>query len=324
MSRVLRGLTGIPTPLIFAASILVALALLWREGSFGNVAEAARGAKPGMTLAGFGLYLVGLGLLCVRWHLLVQMTKGRSNLPRASEAFLTSVVINYAAPVGLAVPTRAALTKRALGLSAAETGAVAFWEIVSDVAVLGGGTVIWLAITAGSAGAVVDTVGSRGAWVLIALGLAFVVMAVTVWMVPAVRSKVMRLASGALEYPRTRPLAAASVLGVSAVYWIMQGVVLALLLDAFGAAANAKVVLGLISLPVLVGMLSPVPGGAGVREALMVAVADVQGAGHASVLVAAVTYRVALFAAIPVLYIMVRLWLLLADKRASEPTMSEG
>jgi uncharacterized membrane protein YbhN (UPF0104 family) len=56
-------------------------------------------------------------------------------------------------------------------------------------------------------------------------------------------------------------------------------------------------------------MLSPVPGGAGVREALMLAVARVHGADGASVLLAAVTYRVALFASIPILYALVRVWL---------------
>lgn len=324
MSRAWRGLTRIPTPVIFVTSIGLALLLLWREGSFGNVVDAARGANPATTAVGFVLYLVGLAFLCFRWHLLVLMTKGRSNLGRASEAFLTSVVINYAAPVGLAVPTRAALTKRALGLSAGETGAVAFWEIISDIAVLGTGTLVWLAISAGSAEAVAGTVGTNGVWLLVALVLGVLVTSGVVWKVPAVRAKVAKLASGAMEYPKTRPLVALSVLAVSAVYWIMQGVVLGLLLQAFGASTDAKVILGLISLPVLVGMLSPVPGGAGVREALMVAVADLQGAGHGSVLVAAVTYRVALFAAIPVLYIMVRLWLLAAKRGASEPTMSES
>jgi hypothetical protein len=65
----------------------------------------------------------------------------------------------------------------------------------------------------------------------------------------------------------------------------------------------------LITVPVLVGMLSPVPGGAGIREALMIGVARVEGADTAIVLVAALVYRVALFLAIPILYLAVRIWL---------------
>ena len=68
-----------------------------------------------------------------------------------------------------------------------------------------------------------------------------------------------------------------------------------------------SLVLGLTTLPILVGMLSPVPGGAGVREALMIAVASVHGANEANVLLAGVTYRIALFAAIPILYGIIRL-----------------
>ncbi len=312
--RSLHRLVGIPTPLIFLVSVVAAVVLLWREGSLAGIAEAARGADLPVAIAGFALYLIGLALLCFRWHLLVVMTKGGSNLPRASEAFLTSVVINYAAPVGLAVPTRAALTKRALGLSVGETGAVAFWEIVSDVLVLGLGTSLWLATASGGSSALAGRVGQNGALVLLALLFGLVVVGGVVGKSSALRRRFRNLASGAMHYPRTRPAVAGFVVGVSLGYWILQGVVLALLLDAFGASTDADLVLGLISMPVLVGMLSPVPGGAGVREALMVVVADVHGADPAAVLVAAVTYRVALFVAIPVLYIVVRLWLSLAGR----------
>lgn len=324
MRRLLRKLVGIPTPLIFLVSVVAAVVLLWREGSLAGIAGAARGADLPVVIPGFVLYLVGLALLCFRWHLLVVMTKGGSNLPRASEAFLTSVVINYAAPVGLAVPTRAALTKRALGLSAGETGAVAFWEIVSDVLVLGIGTSLWLATASGGSSALVGRAGQNGAWVLLALLFGLVVVGGVIGKSSALRRRFRGLASGAIHYPRTRPAIAGFVVGVSLGYWILQGIVLALLLDAFGASTDAGVVLGLISMPVLVGMLSPVPGGAGVREALMVVVADVHSADPAAVLVAAVTYRVALFAAIPVLYIVVRLWLSLTGRRAGEPTVTDG
>jgi uncharacterized membrane protein YbhN (UPF0104 family) len=65
----------------------------------------------------------------------------------------------------------------------------------------------------------------------------------------------------------------------------------------------------LITIPVLVGMLSPVPGGAGIREALMIGIAHVEGVDSAIVLLAALMYRVALFAAIPIVYAGVRVWL---------------
>ena len=110
--------------------------VLWRSGDVGSVVDSLRHADPALLALGAILYLIGLFLLCIRWHSLILMIHGTSNFGRAGEAFLTSVVINYAAPVGLAVPTRAALTKRALGLSLTETSAVALWEVGADVIIL--------------------------------------------------------------------------------------------------------------------------------------------------------------------------------------------
>ncbi|MEJ7762211.1 MAG: lysylphosphatidylglycerol synthase transmembrane domain-containing protein [Thermomicrobiales bacterium] len=298
-----------PIPVIFALAVIVGLALLWRQGALGDVAGAVRAADAPLVVAGFLLYLVGLALLSLRWHLLVILTHGRSDPARAAEAFLTSVVINYAAPIGLAVPTRAALTKRALGLSMAETGAVAFWEIVADVVVLGAIAAVWLLLVLGQASVVIDAVGPAGPWVAGAMvGLGAVAGAVGLGVGP-VRRRVARVAGGAWSYPRRRPGLAAGILAVTAAYWVAQGVTLAVFLVAFGVGVSPVLVTGLTGLPVLVGMLSPVPGGAGVREALMVAVARVHGADGGEVLMAALAYRVALFAAIPVLYGLVRLWL---------------
>ncbi len=309
-----RRLAVIPTPLVFGVSVLIAVFLLWQRGDLSDVGAAARHADAATVALALMLYLAGLALLSTRWHLLVRMTKGTSDLARASEAFLTSVVINYAAPVGLAVPTRAALTKRALGLSAAETGAIALWEVLLDVIVLGVITLLW-AITGRTAGGVLGEALATMPAALVGLAVAgMVVLGVVLALAfrrPGLRRRVALAGSGLLRFPRQRPLAATWALLASVVYWLGQGVVLWLLLEALDVDRGFALVLGVTGLPVLVGMLSPVPGGAGVREALMVAVAHGHEADGAAVLVAAVTYRIALFAAIPILYLAVRAWLVL-------------
>ena len=127
----------------------------------------------------------------------------------------------------------------------------------------------------------------------------------------------------ALKHPGRRPRQSAMALAVTVLYWIVQGGVLYLLLKAIdGTEPKVSLVLGLTTLPILVGMLSPVPGGAGVREALMIAVASVHGANEANVLLAGVTYRIALFAAIPILYGIIRLLIALrrgGDQQGSIP-----
>ncbi len=262
-------------------------------------------------------------MLCWRWHLLVVMIRGDSHLPRASEAFLTSVVINYAAPVGLAVPSRAALTKRALGLNAAETGAVALWEIVTDVAVLGCLSVSWLAL-GGWDRDLVPSLSARTALVAIAF-VALLLVATVVSLAAGLRGRperqlvLRRILREVVVFPARRPRAAAVTVAVSAAYWGLQVIVMLVLLRALGQEVGVLTGLGLIALPVLIGMLSPVPGGAGIREALMLGVAQVAGAASGPVLLAALIYRFALFASIPILWAIVRGWLALGASALPAP-----
>ncbi len=306
-----QRIAAVPTPLIFLFSVAVALAILWRQGSFSDVWDAARRADALTIAAGLILYLIGLALLSVRWHILVLMINGASRLPRAAEAFLTSVVVNYAAPIGLAVPTRAALTKRSLGLTTAQTGAVALWEVALDVIVLALFTLVWLVVIRSEIGelgrpsdgqltasAVIITAGI----LLLTAGALYLRRKGRWW------GRLRHLAQKTATYPLRRPRVAALATGATIVYWLGQALVLWLLLAALTDDASATLALGLASLPVLVGMLSPVPGGAGIREALMLAVARIHDADTGAVLLAALTYRVALFLAIPVLYAGVRLW----------------
>ena len=83
----------------------------------------------------------------LRWQALVQMAGGRYDPATAAEALLTSVVVNYAAPKGLAVPTRAMLSARDLGLTATASGAVALWDVALDFAALSLMTLAWFAVT---------------------------------------------------------------------------------------------------------------------------------------------------------------------------------
>ena len=317
-----RRLLAIPTPLVFAVSVVVAIALLWRSGALGDLAEAARRPSPAFLAGVFMLYLAGLALLCLRWHALVLMAGGAGNVPRAAEAFLTSVVVNYAAPIGLAVPTRAALSARDLGLSAGAGAAVAFWEVVLDVAVLAAISLGWLAFGGGDA---LRGIAPSPPILLAAASVAAAALALAAVVGarrPGVRRRIGVAAGGVLRYPLRRPVAAGAALALALAYWTLQAVVLRLLLDAVGVGRGpeAGLVLGLLAAPTLIGMLSPVPGGAGVREVLMVAVAQTRGVDAAAVLIAAVAYRVALFVAIPPLFLALRLWRVLAGRRTRSST----
>jgi uncharacterized membrane protein YbhN (UPF0104 family) len=309
----IHAFARVPTPLIFIGAVGIAFLLLWQQGKLGDVERAIRGANIWAVVAGLLLYLAGMALASYRWHVLVVMARGVSEFPKAAEAYLTSIVVNYAAPIGLAVPTRAALTKRALGLTTAETSAVALWEVGVDVIVLGVGSVLWL-LLGGWSGDLLPSVSHRtqrlveGAVIAGAviglIGLIFLVSRK-----PRLLAKMRGMLITFVTFPLKRPREAIYATLITIGYWLVQGVVMILLLDALGVDWSVTLVLGMMSLPILVGMLSPVPGGAGIREALMVGVARAHGADSTAVLLAAVTYRVALFISVPILYSLVRLQL---------------
>lgn len=308
--RGLGRLLAVPTPVIFAASILVAVLLLWWQGSLADLASSLRQLSPATIAGALLLYGVGLALLSARWHALVRMAGGAAPPPVSADVFLTSVVVNYAAPIGLAVPTRAALSKRDLGLSVSGSGAVVLWEALLDLGTLALVGVAWLVI--GGAGAVRVVTEQGGSWLVLA---AVIVLAAGVALAAALafssrlRARVRAFSGEAFGLPRRKPGPALAAFACTVVFWTLQAVILALLLAGFGVPnPTSSLVLGVLGWPVFVGMLSPVPGGAGVREALMVAVAGLERIDGAAVLLAAVTYRLALFVTLPLAYALARGW----------------
>lgn len=310
--RALRRILHIPTPVIFIGGIILAIVILWWQGQLQEIVSVTSDADVTPMLVAAPIYLFSLGLLCLRWHLLVRMAQGWSDLPRASEAFLTSVVINYAAPIGLAVPSRAALTKRALGLDNHATGTIALWEIGFDVLILGTGSIAWLFLAEGSTSAVGDelsnSAGTYARWGLIGLGVLLLLFA---WLLRSTeqRRRFVHFMQRILRSPMQRPGQALEAIAVTAAYWALQGVVLWLLVESMHVETSFIFILGLTSLPMVIGMLSPIPGGAVVREAMMYVVARIADVPGSEVVAAAVIYRMALFLAIPILYGLVRVWI---------------
>ena len=311
--QILRRLSRIPTPVIFVLCLVVALLVLWWQGALAELWSIIRDASLTLSILGVVLFAIGLSLACYRWHSLIKMANdGNSDLPRASEAFLTSIIINYAAPVGLAVPSRAALTKRTLGLNAGATGTIALWEIGADVIVLGIGSVIWLILAKGAVSAVGDELGDAALqFILAGCALLVLMLASFVYLArkPILRRKVAGILRTILVAPKQNPQAAAKVLAVTVAYWVLQGMTLGVFVKAMDLDVTAKFLLGLTSLPILIGIVSPIPGGAVVRESLMYVVAILSDVPGREVIGAAVLYRMSMFVTIPVLYLICRIWI---------------
>lgn len=302
----LSPLLSAPTPIIFLVASAVAVFLLWRQGSLGDIGTTIGEAHPAKLAAILIVYAASILILGYRWHVLVRLAGGLPVWGSSAEVFLTSVMVNYAAPIGLAVPTRAALTVRDLGLAPVQSGAVVGWELGLDVAALLLISLAWL--TQGGSALLSSTTMDRGVMAALTaiVTVAFIGLIVAS-RVTTVRSRAVRVLAPMLANPVRQPGLAFLAIGLTAVYWLIQIGVMSAFLDVFGVDFSLSLVLGLMGLPVLIGMLSPVPGGAGVREALMAAMARLEGVPAAPVILAAVSYRLALFAVTPIVWGVLRL-----------------
>jgi uncharacterized membrane protein YbhN (UPF0104 family) len=299
-------LLAIPTPVIFVAAAAVATFFLWRQGALTDIGGSLRQVHPAAIAAILLVYAGSILLLALRWHVLVRMSEGVRAWTASAEVFLTSVVVNYAAPIGLAVPTRAALTVRDLGLTPARSGAVVAWEVGLDVAALAVIALGWLAL-GGTALLQTMTIDSR----MVLAGVVLIVVSVAAAAAVARSQRVRSRVGGSPRHLLTRPLQkpglALLALLLTAGFWGAQLGVMAALLTLFGVSPTLSLLTGVMGLPVLIGMLSPVPGGAGVREALMAGAAQLEGVPAGPVVLAAVAYRLALFVVTPVVWGVVRL-----------------
>jgi uncharacterized membrane protein YbhN (UPF0104 family) len=299
-------LLAVPTPVIFGVAAALATLVLWRQGGLTDIVDSMREVHPGRIVGILLVYAGSILLLGLRWHALVRMAGGAPQWTSSAEVFLTSVIVNYAAPIGLAVPTRAALTVRDLKLSPGQSGAVVGWEATLDVVALAVISVAWLVLGGSD---LVQTISVDG-WVIVLLAVVVVLGAGAIRGAsrsPAIRSRIAPFAGRMLSSPAEHPVLALLAVALTGGFWGIQLAIMAALLQLFGVAVSPSLLLGIMGVPVLIGMLSPVPGGAGVREALMAAAARLGGAAAGPVVLAAVAYRLALFLVTPLVWGAVRL-----------------
>ena len=307
-------LLAVPTPVIFSLAAVLATLVLWRQGGLAEVVVSVRNVHPGRIVGILLVYAASILLLGIRWHALVRMAGGAPQWTSSAEVFLTSVIVNYAAPIGLAVPTRAALTVRDLKLSPGQSGAVVGWEAALDILALAIISAVWLVLGGSD---LVQTI-SVEAWVIALLAVVVALGVVAIGGAsrsPVIRSRIAPFASRMLSSPVEHPILAFLAVALTGGFWGIQLAIMAALLLLFGVDVSPSLLLGIMGVPVLIGMLSPVPGGAGVREALMAAAARLGGAAAGPVVLAAVAYRLALFVVTPLVWGVVRLAQMGANRR---------
>jgi uncharacterized membrane protein YbhN (UPF0104 family) len=291
-------------PLRVAITWLLPIALIGLAVLTGHLTEAVRvlvRADPGIALA---LVIVGVALPVVhawRWRFLLLRTGDGLRLTPASEITAMASLLNYAAPGYLGAPAKAVLARQSYGVPISRSAPTLAAEQTLDALVLlaagglavllagptvvaallgsvGEGTIVWSAIVAVS----VTLAASAGYFLLRRFRPRFV---------PALRQAARQVVTDRSNGWRI-------VTGTGA-RWLLDMTAIWLAAYAVGMSLSVIDLLVIGNLSLLVGVLSPLPGGLGIREATMAVLGGVLGFALPAILAMAVLHRASLAIALP-------------------------
>jgi glycosyltransferase 2 family protein len=302
----------ISRPLRLAIQWLLPAVLIGLAALTGHLTDAARilvRADPGIALA---LVVVGVALPVVhawRWRFLLLRAGDDLRLAPASEITAMASLLNYAAPGYLGAPAKAVLARQSHGVPISRSAPTLAAEQTLDALVL---------VVVGGLAAVV-----AGPAVVTAV-LGNLTEATLIWSAIVVTGVTLIAAAGYIAVQRLRPefvpalwrAARQVVMDRSNGWRIVAGTGGRWLLDMTAiwlAAYAVGMSFGLIDLllignmSLLVGVLSPLPGGLGAREATMAVLGGVLGFMLPAILAMAVLHRASLALALPLVVVGSRL-----------------
>ena len=302
MNRVRRNLTAY----VFGIGIVVALGALWFSGVLDDAWDGVRTAKP---LPLVLVVLIGMASPLVhawRWKVVMQSLDVDLSIGEACDITVSSSLVNYASPGFVGASAKAVLANQTRSVPYSSSALSIGFEHTLDLSLM--------AISAGLVILIIGPEAFREAATplesLASIGfliIALVVIAIAVGLAWKL---------GALHYLR-RMASSARQLGVKVnrlavgfltfLYWFLQVVVGGLMFWALGIDFNPIDVLAIVTVPSVAGMLAPLPGGVGVKEAVTVALTTVTGIGAATLITLALVQRVLLVASLPLSLGLVRL-----------------
>lgn len=281
------------------------------SGHLMNAVAALGDVSPGWAAL---LVVVGVSLpLSHAWRWCYLLNRIDLRIPLAGSARVTSLasLVNYAAPGFLGAPAKAVLARdryqipvsRSLPTLAVEQALDAFMLLAAaTLSVLITGTAVLEVVNNGSTAGEVVT----AAVLLITIAL----VAAAGWFVgqrllPGFFDS-LRNATGTLLRSRIgrRP-----ILALTGARWALDMSAVGIASVAVGLRLGVLEILLLANLSLLAGLLAPVPGGLGVREAVMASIAGVLGVSIPAILALSILHRAGLGLGLP---------LVLAGARAVE------
>lgn len=295
-------------PTLVWGSIALVLVILLASGEADAMLSVLSRADWRVALA---LLVLGLALPVVhawRWQGMLRAIDQDVPLAAALDITVTSTMVNYAAPGYLWSPTKGLLARQFHGIGFGKTLPTLAAEQGLDALALLFGSLLGLALVGPST---TDRLLEKLESPSTALLLAVVLGAVLVTALGAV--VVRRFVSSFWQVLTAtgRMLAAdrqgrAPMLGLTLARWVLDVTAIWLATNAVGLSLGLDAAILLSNVPLLIGQISPMPGGVGFREGAMAAIAGTIGVSISAILAAAVLHRAVLLAALPIVLVGVR------------------
>jgi len=225
-----------------------------------------------------------------RWRRILQCWGAEVTGWEALRVTVAASLANYALPVFGWAPAKMLAGWRWLGIGPRRVAVSLLLEQGLDVLALGLLAIVAsLALAASGRAEVLPVLPGLGGWVLIAGVLSgVVVVSAVVFGYRKWRAQVVQLVQE-LTVAGDR-----AVLGWTVLRWLAEAVILASLLVALGVPVDPRFVVLLLALPALAGLLVPVPGGLGVREATVIGLGALVGMDPVRLGAVAAWHRMAL------------------------------
>ncbi|MEZ4572586.1 MAG: lysylphosphatidylglycerol synthase transmembrane domain-containing protein [Thermomicrobiales bacterium] len=301
----MRRLLGNPTALAFWAGLLIAIVVLWATGVMADAWQGLRDARP---LPLVLVVIVGMALPLVhawRWQVVMRSLDVPLSIGEVSDITVSSALLNYASPGFVGASAKAVLANQTRSVPYHASALSIGFEHSLDLGLMAITSALAILIIGPSAFRdAIPSLSGTAAFLLVAALVAVLFVGIFV----ARRFRLMRHIEQLIESARQlgRRVNRSEVGGLTFLYWVLQVIVVGLLFWALGINIVIVDVLAIATVPVLAGMLAPVPGGVGVREAVIVALTAVTGATTATLLTLAIVQRVLLVSALPLSLALVR------------------
>lgn len=247
-----------------------------------------------------------------RWQVMLRSVGHDLPLDSAVELTISSTMINYAAPGYLWSPAKGLMARQMFGIGLGRSVPTLAAEQSLDALALMLGTIAGLVLVGSSISrSLVDRLSGPSVGLAVAL-LALAVCGCLALLYLLKRfgrqftgslleAGAMLARDGSLRFP---------VVGLTIARWLLDTAAIWFAAKAFGLTLGFAPLLLISSLPLLIGLISPMPGGIGFREGAMAGVAGVLVLSTSAILAAAILHRAILLAALPLVLgiIRVRRW----------------